>query len=141
MMSQESYIRTPTFSHCSDLYMANFLRSGEAFCLPKEESSTVPVIDPDYDNVLPPTLNEQCAAALQMPDAIGTYRLTTGKCRDVACWPINETLEGVLLTPNENTNCEDGKVSAKEIISVSIIFLHQVLAKYNTEIFYSSVVF
>lgn len=86
------------------------IRSGNASCLPHNGRRDVSlVLDPDYDDVLPATFTEQCIAVRN--DSSGYVRFPQGmnKCRSVACG-VKSDDETYLFTPNENTNCGDGKV-------------------------------
>lgn len=115
MMSRDEDISKPTFSQCSNRNISKFIQSGDAFCVPRQESSALPILDPDYDDVLPPSLTEQCVTKQGDPEAFVLYQPNAGKCRNLTCWVEleNGTFRGVTLTPNENTNCQDGKVSQK----------------------------
>lgn len=88
-------------------------RSGNASCSSRTgRDSTTLLLDPEYDDVLRPTVTEQCSENLHETDVLVTYSKGSGKCKSLICSSFcdNSSLMAV-FSPNENTNCGDGKVA------------------------------
>lgn len=85
-------------------------------CLWKEESPTLPILDPDFDDILPPSVIEKCVARATNP-AAAVIVSGNNVCDKVTCFlDDGQTPIQVINIDSddlENTFCEPGKVVLK----------------------------
>src|SRR5436190_494713 len=105
-MSGNSGLRRFFFSKCSDHSIKAYVTSDQANCLRKINEHAQPVIRPDFESVLAPTLDEQSRALLSNPAAVVEMG-HNGLCTPVHCWLGSHYWN---MAPMENTPCSKGVI-------------------------------